>query len=339
MLKPIRVLPSDVIDIFSANLAVELTNTLKFILMGYPVELTPFEAYSMPIDTFFDTYKKKSVMLKVDVEGVDDQRIHSFFEFNTAIVLGCLMRQMQDSMIQGMLTSQSFSGPVPDAFGEIGNQFTGTLDRVLRNLSRDPIHLILDFKKKVFPDETIAIEQFENKEEYIVWSSTITIQGYGKQKLMVLFPQSLFERIIGQKIRLAGIVPKKVILYSHDKNFASYLQERIQSRYFQMELAADPGDIVHLSKDPTTALICFDFGTIQFPLTHDMKIFAKRINLAKISPDIPMWFSMINPRHDICLELEANGLRGTTLADSKKELENWIRAQLKKIPVRENSTN
>lgn len=238
-------------------------------------------------------------------------------------------------MIRTKIDNQEYVGPIADAFGEIGNQFTGTLDRVLRNLSKTPLHLILDFKKRIYPDEAISIDQFNDSEEYIVWVSTITLQGYGKHKITLLMPQSLYERMIGYRVRLEGITPRKIVLWTWDPKFSQVLKEKIESRYFTVELATQPGDIVHLSKDPNCCAIAIDFNQIAFPLAHDMKILAKRLQMAKIPESIPMWISMGNPSHDICLEFENMGLRGATLADAKSNLEPWLQAQLKKVTVRE----
>ena len=333
MLKPVRVLPSESGDDSLKRSAGDLAGTLSFILMGHHVEMTPFEAFCMPVATYLHSYKRKSVLLNIEIESDPTRKIYAFFEFNSAIIYGAIMRQLQEGLIQSKLGAGDFSGPIREAFNEIGNQFTGSLDRIVRSNTHAKAHLVLDFKKQVYPDEQIAPEHFIDNEEYVVWLSDMTIEGYPKQKLTIMFPQSFFEEMIGQRLKLQGINQRKVMLYSWDKEFAKRIAEKVYSRHFVAQLVDNYTDMVHLGKETGVALVCIDLDRVTSPIPHDIKIFAKRMQNAKIPDSVPIWVSTVNPSQDIKLELEREGLRGVNVRDAKKDLLGWIHEQLAKIPV------
>lgn len=333
MLKPIKIVLPETNEYFPERAATDLGGTMTFILHGHTMEIAPFEAFSMPVETYIQTYKRKSVMLKIQLEGDSSRFIYVFFEYNTAILLGCIMRQLQDSMIKEKLDRQDFEGPIRDAFTEIANQFTGSLDRILRNNTHANAHLVLDFRNHIFPNEAIDEKSFVNNEEYIVWISTATVQGHPKSKLTILFPQSFYETLIGQRVRLQGITRKKIFVYSPEKTFVASLAAKLNSRHFEIEHVEQYSDMVHLSKEPTCCMICFDFGKLASPLPHDIKIFAKRMQNAKIPDSIPMWASIAGAGPETVVELEIAGLRGTNSRNAKTELLQWLADQISKIPV------
>lgn len=333
MLKPVRTVPTEHSEEFLKRASADLGGTMSFILMGHSVEISPFETFAMPIDTYLQSFKRKSVLLNITIEGDSTRRIYAFFEFNSAIILGGIMRQLQESLIKTKVDSQDFSGPVRDAFNEIGNQFAGSLDRILRNNTHANAHLMLDFNKHIYPDEAINPDHFIDNEEYVVWIANIAVQGYPKHKLTVLFPQSFYDKVQGQKVQLQGIQPKKVMVYSWDKDFARRIANNVDSRHFTVQITNGYDDMVHLSKDPHCALICIDFDKLPSPLPHDLKIFAKRMQNAKIPDSIPIWVSITNPGHDTRKELEDAGLRGVNMRDAKKDMQNWILEQIAKIPI------
>ena len=333
MLKPVKIVPTELSEEFLARAASDLSGTMSFILLGHPVELSPFESFCMPVETYLKTYRRKSVLIDIQIENDETRKIYGFFDFNSAILMGGIMRQIQEGVVKAKLDSQDFSGPIRDAFGEIANQFTGSLDRILRANSHANAHLIVDFKKHIFPDEAVNPEHFIEDEEYVVWISTLTVQGFTPQKLTVLFPQSFYEQMLGQRLRLQGITQRKVLLYSWDKSFARMISDKIESRHFAVELVDTYTDLVHLSKDPNCCLICIDFGNLPSPLSHDLKIFAKRMLNAKIPDSIPFWVSMANPNQELLSEIERDGLRGTNIRDAKKDLLPWIQENLAKFPI------
>lgn len=333
MLKPVKLMPTELSDEFLARASTDLAGTMSFILLGHPVELTVFEAYCMPVETYLKTYRRKSVLINIQIEGDNDRKIYAFFDYNSSILMGGIMRQIQEGVVKAKIDSQDFSGPIRDAFGEIANQFTGSLDRIIRSNSLAVAHLIVDFKKHVYPDEAVSPGHFVDNEEYIVWIANLTIQGHTPQKITILFPQSFYEQMIGQRIKLHGITQKRILLYSWDKSFARLISDKIESRHFSVQTVDSYSDMVHLSKDPNCCLICIDFGNLASPISHDLRIFAKRMLNAKIPDSIPMWVSMTNPNQEVLSVLEKEGLKGTTIRDSKKDLLPWIQENIAKIPI------
>lgn len=333
MLKPVRIVETDHNNQLLKFAAREFATTLSFILMGPQVEVSNFDAFCMPIATYLQSYRRKSVLLNIEIERDPNRRIYAFFEFNAAITLGGVMRQHQDATIQQKIQSGEFSGEIRDAFGEIGNQFTGALDRIVRDHTHAKAHLILDFKRHVYPDEAIALDHFIDKEEYVVWLADVTVAGYPKHKLTVLFPISFYEDMAGQRIHLQGIAPKKILLHSWDKAFAESIAKRIYSRHFVVETVDQYSDIVHRAKEPNVCIVCLDLDGLANPISHDHRIFAKRMQNAKIPDSVPFWVSMKHPDSGIGAQLELEGLRGVNMRDAKKDLLGWIQEQIGKIPI------
>lgn len=331
MLPPIRVTPTEESQEFAKKLTAELQGILQFMLMGNPVELTPFEAFSMPIPTYLKAYKKKSILVTIDIEGKEDDKIYVFFEFNSAIVLGSYLRQHPELVIKTKLEAQEFPDIAEDAFGEIGNQFTGALDRSVRHLSNAELHLIMDFKKNIFPDEQISEEFFIPKKEYIVWLSTLTLEPWSKEKLTMLIPQPIFENIIGQRVTYVGLIPERVALFTWDKAFGKLVKDQVESRYCEIHLKDDLSDMVHSSKEMKYSIMVIDLESIAIPLPHDIDMFIKRFVKAGGQSSKRMWVSMQNANPETVANLTEAGLKGVTNADSKKELANWIKTQVKEI--------
>lgn len=329
MLKPIRVTPTEQSQEFAFKLTSELETILQFMLMGNPCELTPFEAFSMPISTYLQAYRKKSVLITVDIEGSETDKIYIFFEFTSAIVLGCYLRQQPELVIKAKVKSQEFPGIAQDAFGEIGNQFTGALDRSIRHLSNAELHLVMDFEKNIFPDEKIAEDFFIKRKEYIVWVSTLTLEPYSKEKLTMLIPQNVFEKIIGQRITLVGLIPQKVAFYSHDKEFAKYVKENVESRYCFVDIQDDLGDIVHCAKSSEYSIVVLDFPEVSLPVPHDIDMFIKRILKTNFQNSKKVWVSVQNATPSSVDALQFAGLRSASLADAKKDLIPWINNTVK----------
>lgn len=331
MLKPIRVLPSEQSDEFSLKLKNELQKILQFVVMGNPVELTPFDAFSMPIDTYLQAYQKRSVLLTIDIEGRDEDKIYVFFEFNSAIVLGCYLRQQPELVIKSKIQTQEFPKIAEDAFGEIGNQFTGALDRSIRHLSNADLHLVMDFKKNIFPDQKITEKFFIQKREYIVWISTLALPPYSKEKLTMLIPHSIFQKIVGQRIRLVGITPTKVAFYSWDKEFSELLKGRAESRFCELTVVEDIEDIIHCAKDENHSLIALDFPDLDAPLPMKLELFVKRLIKTNALVKKRVWVSLKVPKPEVIAAFHAIGVHQVTTADAKKELANWINQQIQEL--------
>ena len=145
----------------------------------------------MPIESYIAAYKKKSILVKIFVEKAYVGEVYWFFEFQSAVVLGGMLRMLPAPALAEKVAKGEFDATDQDAFGEVGNQLSGILDRAFRTLTRKNIHLRMDFNKKVYPDETIKLETFLNREEYVVLLSEVNIPSQCKQKLTLLLPRSL----------------------------------------------------------------------------------------------------------------------------------------------------
>ena len=334
MLPPIRITPTKQNQELSQRLATELENILQLILMGNSITLAPFEAFSMPIATYLRVYKKKSVIVNIDIENKPNDKIYMFFEFNSAIVLGSYLRQQSESVIKSKIESQEFLNITADAFDEISNQFTGALDRSIRHLSSTNLHLVMNFEKNLFPDDKISEEFFISKKEYIVWLSTLTLEPYTKEKLTILIPQPIFENVVGQRITYVDLIPEHVALYSPSSNFAKMVKGKIESRYCEVDIIASLEDIIRSAEQMKHSILAIDFGVVAMPLPPRIDIFFQHFIKTGAQNSKRTWIYIqgadLNPR----TALTAIGLTemaGVTIADSREDLAPWLQMQIKKL--------
>lgn len=152
--KPTRITGNEKMRTFNERVRNGLEHALNFMLAAESTSkftVTAFEPFLMPIESYINSYKKKSVLVKLYAEKAYEGELYWFFEIKSAIVLGGMMRMMTPSSLQERVTAAIFDETDQDAFGEVGNQLSGILDRAFRTLTNKNIHLKMDFKRRCIP--------------------------------------------------------------------------------------------------------------------------------------------------------------------------------------------
>jgi hypothetical protein len=322
MIQPAKIVVNEKIRGFFTLLGLKIEESLQFIT-SEKVSLSPFDAFLMPRDTYLHAYKKKSVLIKIHAEKLNPCQLYLFFELQTALATGALMRMMPTPAIMERLKAESLDQVDQDSFGEVGNQLCGILDRVFRNYSGKDLHLRMDFDKKIYPDESIKPETFSNKEEYVVLVSTITIPNYTAQKVTLLMPQSYFELLNSQPTRLENINQAPLLLYTHDQDFAAQMSKQINGRYARLLVAPAPDDILHMSKEPALKGIAVHLGPIKFPLDHETTIFLKRFAHHDMFNRVPLIFTFENADPAGIAELTNLGIKNVGPNNVRKIFYTW----------------
>lgn len=323
LLKPVKIVVTEKIRDFTNENLKGLESALKMIT-DVDIKLTPNDPYLMPIETYVQAYKKKSILLKIFAEQAFHGEIYWFFELKTAVLLGGYLRMMSPDARREKIKNEIFDAADEDSFGEVGNQLSGILDRIFRNMTTKKIHLRLDFDKKVYPDQALTASSFVNKEEYVVMVTTITFPEDGSQKLALLLPRSLFEVMLTMELQLEGITPKKILLYSWDKEFSQKMQIKYNTRSTKVVLAQEPDEILHLAKSINPAAIAMGLDSMPLPLAHNDSIFLKRVATNDALQKIPFIFTSKGMRAEDLGLFHTMGIKQASDIELQSCFEQWV---------------
>jgi hypothetical protein len=329
MEKPVRIVGNEKIRSFNEKVRNGLEHALNFMLGSEePNKITigGFEPFLMPIETYIAAYKKKSILVKLHSQKAYEGELYWFFEMKTAVVLGGMLRLLPPSSLQEKVQEGTFDATDQDAFGEVGNQLSGILDRAFRTLTSKDIHLKMDFNKKVYPDEAIKVESFLNKEEYVVLLCSITIPSQGSQKLTLLLPHRLYEVLLNLEIQLEGITPKIVLVHSWDPERIEKIQMQMNSRYTKVVPVEKVDDILSRLDTPNLAAVGLDLKSLSFPLALQESILLKRFLANRNFTRLPYFLSWGNPSEASVAELAKMGLAGATKAPLVEQFPKWAHA-------------
>lgn len=329
MEKPVRIIENEKIRTFNDKVRNGLEHALNFMLgteEGGKIQISHFDPFLMPIEAYIQAYKKQAVLIKIFSDHAYKGELYWFFELKTAIILGSLMRMLPLNSLEEKLANLNFDATDQDAFGEVGNQLCGILDRAFRTLTKKDIHLRMDFNKKVYPDESISLSTFLNSEEYVVLLCTVTVPKHGGQKLTLLLPRSLYEVMLNLEIKLQGIEPKQVLIHTWNEERSEKVQAAMNSRYTKVVSAAEPDDIFIKLDQPGLVAVGIDLGELTFPLGMQDSIYLKRLASNRALQKIPYFLTWKNPTEAGVKELEKLGLKGATTGDFEANFARWAHA-------------
>jgi hypothetical protein len=327
--KPVRIVSSDKIRAFNEKVRNGLEHALNFMLAtqeGAKITLGVFDSFLMPIETYVTAYKKKSILVKIFTSKAFEGELYWFFEMKTAVVLGGMLRQLAPGALAEKVAKSDFDETDRDSFGEVGNQLSGILDRAFRALTAKNIHLRMDFNKKVYPDEAIKLDTFLNREEYVVLLCDMTLGEFGKQKVTLLLPRSLYEVLLNVELELDGITPKVFLVNSWDPARVEALRMAMNSRYTKVIEVAKPEDMMEKISTPNVAGIAIDLKALNFPLNHAENILFKRMTSNRTLMRIPLFLSWANPSDEGLNELKKNGILGATKGSLETDFPKWAKA-------------
>lgn len=329
MEKPVRILTNEKIRNFHEKVRHGLEHAINFMLGGQTtIEIGGFQPFLMPIETYLNAYKKQSILVKIHAENGFSGELYWFFELKSAIALGCMMRMMSPSATEEKLASNSFDATDQDAFGEVGNQLCGILDRAFRNLTRKSIHLKMDFDKKVYPEEAMSLNTFVRDEEYVVLLSSLTIHKRSTEKLTLLLPRSLYEVLLNLEVSLEGVITKIILVHTRDKDLIEKIQTQINSRNRKVIVCEEPDEILTMVDMKNVAAVGLELPDQGTPFSVNEAIFMKRLASNRTLMSLPYFltWSNINPVSKI--EAELLGLKGTTTGDFKTNFLPWANAMV-----------
>lgn len=324
--KPVRVIENEKIRTFNEKVRNGLEHALNFMLAGNDdgkIQISYFEPFLMPVEAYIQAYKKQSVLIRIHSDHDFKGELYWFFELKTAVILGAIMRMVPVSSLTEKLARGDFDATDQDAFGEVGNQLAGILDRAFRTLTKKNIHLRMDFNKVIYPSANIGVESFRREEEYLVLLATVTIPKHGGQKLTLLLPRSLYEVMLNLEISLDGITPKKVLAYTWDEALLEKVQTDMNSRYTKVLTAPQADDIITLVDQPGICAVGIDLKKITFPLTHQDTIFLKRLASNRALSRMPYFLTWEGATEEQVKEVAKLGLMGATTKVFSKDFQTW----------------
>jgi len=335
MERPVRIVETEKIRGFNERVVNGLAHALNFMLGAddeKKIELSPFEPFLMPVEAYLAAYKKQSVMIKIHSDKDYQGELYWFFELKSAVVLGAQMRMMLPSTIEEKIKEGTFDAADQDAFGEIGNQLCGILDRAFRTLTRKDIHLRMDFEKKVYPNESIQASSFRNEEEYVVLLTNIKVPGHGSQKLTLLLPRSLYEVMLNLEVALDGITPRKLVVYTHQEALREALQLELNTRYTKVVCVEEPDELFKAIEGADVAAVGIDLKPVSFPLSHQDTIFFKRLASNRLLARLPYFLSWEKASEEGVKEIVALGLTKATTVPLRAGFSHWAKAYLQSAP-------
>lgn len=325
MEKPVRIVSNEKIRTFNDKVRFGLEHALNFMMASdEKITIGTMEPFLMPIEAYVSAYKKQSILIKIHAENSFSGELYWFFELNSAIVLGCMMRMMTPSAVEERLAAKTFDASDQDAFGEVGNQLCGILDRAFRTLTKKNIHLRMDFERKVYPEEAIKTSTFLNKEEYVVLLSSVTIPSRGTQKLTLLLPRSLYEVLLNMELALEGIHPKIVLVYTWDEEFKEKIQTEINSRYRKVLIANEADDIFTMVDKERVAAVGIHLKNVGTPFSMQESIWMKRLAGNRTLSKLPYFLTWQNINPQSHLEADRLGLKGASTGSFQDNFLNWV---------------
>lgn len=327
MEKPVRIVENEKIRNFNEKVRNGLEHAVNFMLgEGSGVQISFFEPFLMPIEAYLQAYKKQSVMIKIYSDKDYQGELYWFFEMKTAILLGSMLRMIPTTSLDEKLAKGDFDATDQDAFGEVGNQLSGILDRAFRTLTKKNIHLRMDFNKVIYPSDKVGVSSFQNKEEFVVLLATITVPKHGGQKLTLLLPRSLYEVMLNIEVSLAGITPKKVIVHSWDEATMEKAQTGLNSRYVKVIPSEQPEDVLTLVDQPDVAALGINLKRPAFPLQHQDTIFLKRLATNKQITRLPYFLTWDKATEEEVKEVAKLGLHGASTGPFEANFARWVQA-------------
>ncbi len=334
MEKPVRINGNEKIRIFNEKVRKGLEHALNFMLgteNENKVQFGAFEPFLMPIESFIQSYKKKSIFIRLFAESAYQGELYWFFEMKTAVMLGGMLRMLPPAALEEKVGKNEFDASDQDAFGEIGNQLSGILDRAFRTLTNKNIHLRMEFKKIIYPDEADKVDKFHNAEEYVVLLSNITIAGNAAQKITLMIPRSLYEVLLNLEIELEGIKPKALLVHSWNTERMEEIRSVMNSRYIKVTPLEQLEDLFSKLDIPNLSAIALDLKTLSFPLGPQDFLFFKRVLSHRAFTRIPLFLSWGNSTDEGVKELIKMGLIGATKMSLAADFPKWAQAFTKKI--------
>jgi hypothetical protein len=329
MEKPVRIVSNEKIRTFNEKVRSGLEHALNFMLTtdkAAKVELGAFEPFLMPIESYIQSYKKQSILIRLHSENAYQGELYWFFELKTAVALGGMLRMLAAGALEEKVRKGVFDATDQDSFGEVGNQLSGILDRAFRTLTNKNVHLRMDFHKKAYPDEAIRPETFAAKEEYVVLLCNITLPVYGTQKLTLLLPRSLYEVLLNLEIELEGIRPKVLLVHSWQPERAETIRARLTSRYIKVLPQEKPDDVLNKMETPHLTAVAIDLKPLQFPLSLPDSILIKRLIANRALLRLPLFLSWDGATEEGIRELGRLGLVGATKLSLLGDFPTWVKA-------------
>lgn len=335
MEKPVRIVGNEKIRTFNEKVRNGLEHALNFMLGtdgAAKISIGAFDPFLMPIETYISSYKKKSILIKLQAKKAFEGELYWFFEMRTAVMLGGMLRLLPASALQEKVAQGTFDATDQDAFGEVGNQLSGILDRAFRTLTSKDIHLRMDFNKKVYPDEAIEMSSFLNHEEYVVLLCNIAIPEQPAQKLTLLLPRTLYEVLLNLEIQLDGITPKNLLIYSWSPERLEKIQMALNSRYIKVVPLEAVDDALLKMEQMNVTAVGLDVKPLTFPLAHQDNILFKRLLSNRNFIRLPSFVTWDNATDEGVQVLQRMGFAGATKSPLLTGFTPWLQAFLKPSP-------
>ncbi|MCO5143557.1 MAG: hypothetical protein M9962_10750 [Oligoflexia bacterium] len=328
MEKPVRIISTEKIRSFNDKVRNGLEHALNFMLAteDSKIEISQFEPFLMPVEAYLKAYKKKSIMIKIYCGRAYVGELYWFFELNSAIILGSLLRMLPISALEEKLRDPVFDATDQDAFGEVGNQLCGILDRAFRTLTKKDIHLKMDFNKAVYPDEALELKTFKNHEEYVVLLCDIKIPKQPTQKLTLLLPRSLYEVMLNIEISLEGIDPKLVLIHSQNEERMEQIQTSLNNRYTKVIAVSAVDEIITKIDQPRIAAVGIELPKLNFPLSVQDSILLKRLAANRALSKLPSFITWEGASIVNIEEVKKLGLAGVTEGSFSEDFARWVLA-------------
>lgn len=291
------------------------------------VNISKFDAYMMPMETFLAEYQKKAVIVRLYVANDYVGEIYWFFEMKSAIIFGSLMRMIPLGAVNDKIRRDVFDTTDHDAFGEVGNQLCGILDRAFRQMTGKNVHLRMDFKKSIYPSESVTLDHFIHKEEYVTLIANMNMpQEYGMQEMTLLLPRSLVQVMLNIEVELESFKAKKVLLYHWNPNLREKIQTEMNSRYTKVVPVEAPEEIFAKLDLENIFGIGIGLRKLRFPLPHDDTIFLRRLAGKLQLSHTPYFLGWENPSDEGLRELAKVGLTQATKANLAVDFIRWADA-------------
>jgi hypothetical protein len=162
-------------------------------LLGCAIEVEPASSGMIAKGDFFDQFRKKLVMVDVEVTGAYAEHLFLFSHLMDAVLLGGTLIMLPPAELEKKVRKEDFTEDEEDAFGEITNILTGELGQAFDEGFGEDLHFRKNGQQVVMPARVSADESDPVPPgEYFRVSLSLNFDGQKLQNLEILFPPVLF---------------------------------------------------------------------------------------------------------------------------------------------------
>lgn len=145
-------------------------------------------------DFFSNHCNEKSVLTHMKITGDREGLGFMVAQVHDAVVLGGTLIMLPEDQIIEQKNKKQFDGDVKDAYGEVANILSGSLNQIILERYPKKLHFVKTEAEIIVPTkiDTASDQPFAEGNYYLA-SFAIQMEGYELHRLLLIFPAEIFD--------------------------------------------------------------------------------------------------------------------------------------------------